>query len=266
MTDKFVVLPVNIFITGASSGIGEYVAYEYSKRGATIALCARRKEKLENIAQKCESLGAKIYTYSVDVTDQHSTKESIEDFLSKVPTIDLVFANAGLGLLDFVEKGDPSVMNDMINTNVIGVNNTVVPFIPKMLEQYSGHIAVVGSVASFVAWPGSGAYAGSKWAVRALTGSLRNSLPKQIAVTLICPGFVKSEMTDPVEFKPFLIGTEKAAKKIVRALDKRRKVFIFPWQWNIVVLFRKLIYIFMGRAFQKKHDKFRLKNQSNLSA
>ena len=84
---------MNIFITGASSGIGEYVAYEYSKRGATIALCARRKEKLENIAQKCESLGAKIYTYSVDVTDQHSTKESIEDFLSKVSTIDLVFAN-----------------------------------------------------------------------------------------------------------------------------------------------------------------------------
>ena len=95
---------MNIFITGASSGIGEYVAYEYSKRSATIALWVRRKEKLESIAQKCESLGAKIYTYSVDVTDQHSTKESIEDFLSKVPTIDLVFANAGLGLLDLLKK------------------------------------------------------------------------------------------------------------------------------------------------------------------
>ena len=118
---------MNIFITGASSGIGEYVAYEYSKRGATIALCARRKEKLENIAQKCKSLGAKIYTYSVDVTDQHSTKESIEDFLSKVPTIDLVFANAGLGLLDFVEKGDPSVMNDMINTNAVSYTHLTLP-------------------------------------------------------------------------------------------------------------------------------------------
>ena len=88
-------------------------------------------------------------------------------------------------------------------------------------------------------------------------------MPRQISVSLICPGFVKSEMTDPVKFKPFLIGTEKAAKKIVGALDKKRTVFIFPWQWNIVVLFRKLIYIFMGRAFQKKHDKFRLKNKSN---
>ena len=141
----------------------------------------------------------------------------------------MVFANAGLGLLDFVEKGDPSVMNDIINTNVIGVNNTVVPFIPKMLEQYSGHIAVVGSVASYVAWPGSGAYAGSKWAVRALTGSLRNSLPKQIAVTLICPGFVKSEMTDSMgTWAPFMIGTEDGVKRIIRALDKKKKMFIFP--------------------------------------
>jgi short-subunit dehydrogenase len=70
-------------------------------------------------------------------------------------------------------------------------------------------------------------------------------------------------MTDPVEFKPFLIGTEKAAKKIVRALDKKRKIFIFPWQWNVVVAFRKLIYLIMGREFQKKHDNYRLKKQSN---
>ena len=78
--DKFVVLSMNVFITGASSGIGEYVAYEYSKRGATIALCARRKEKLETIAQKCESLGAKIYTYSVDVTDNIQQKSLLKIF------------------------------------------------------------------------------------------------------------------------------------------------------------------------------------------
>jgi len=71
---------MNIFITGASSGIGEYVAYEYSKRGATIALCARRKEKLENIAQKCESLGAKIYTYSVDVQINIQLKSQLKIF------------------------------------------------------------------------------------------------------------------------------------------------------------------------------------------
>jgi len=248
---------MNIYITGASSGIGEFVAYEYSKMGATIALCARRKEKLEIIEKKCVSLGAKVYTYSIDVTDLSSVKESIDDFLSKVNSIDLVLANAGLGSMDFIEKGNPSSMNQVIETNVIGVQNTVIPFIPKMIEQYSGQIAIVGSVASYVAWPGSGAYAASKFAVRALSESLRRSLPKQVQVTLICPGFVKSEMTEEVEFKPFLIGTEKAAKKIVGAITKKKKVFIFPWQWNLVILFKKIIYLTLGNAFQKKHDRFR---------
>ena len=74
---------MNIFITGASSGIGEYVSYEYAKAGNHLALCARRKEKLEGIANKCREMGAQVTTYSVDVSDQHTTKESIEDFLSK---------------------------------------------------------------------------------------------------------------------------------------------------------------------------------------
>ena len=90
---------MNIFITGASSGIGEYVSYEYAKSGNHLALCARRKEKLENIAHKCREMGAQVTTYSVDVSDQHSTKEVIEDFLSKINTIDLVIANAGLSLI-----------------------------------------------------------------------------------------------------------------------------------------------------------------------
>lgn len=260
VTYKFVVYPMNIFLTGASSGIGEYLAYEYSKRGATIALCARRKGKLEKIANKCESLGATIITYSVDVTDQHSTKEAIEHFINKVNSIDLVIANAGLGDEDNLKKGDPTVPNRIIDTNVNGVQNTVIPFIPKLLEQYNGHIAIVGSIASYIAWPGMGAYSASKFAVRALSESYRRSLPREISVSLICPGYVTSEMTDKVEWKPFLIGTEKAAKKIVHALDKKKKVFIFPWQWHIVKAFKKVIYILMGRAFQKYHDKFKLRN------
>ena len=75
---------MNIFITGASSGIGEYVAYEYAKDGIHLALCARRKEKLDQTADKCREMGAKVTPYSVDVTAHHSTKESIDDFLSKI--------------------------------------------------------------------------------------------------------------------------------------------------------------------------------------
>ena len=92
-------------------------------------------------------MGAKVTTYSVDVTDQHSTKESIDDFLSKINKIDLVIANAGLGELDALHKGNPTMMNEVINVNVIGVQNTIVPFLPTMLKQGRGHIALVGSVA-----------------------------------------------------------------------------------------------------------------------
>ena len=104
---------MNIFITGASSGIGEYVSYEYAKSGNHLALCARRKEKLENIAHKCREMGAQVTTYSVDVSDQHSTKEVIEDFLSKINTIDLVIANAGRGELDALHKGSTTIMNEV---------------------------------------------------------------------------------------------------------------------------------------------------------
>ena len=191
---------MNIFITGASSGIGEYVAYEYAKDGVHLALCARRKEKLDHTADKCREMGAKVTTYSVDVTDQHSTKESIDDFLSKINRIDLVIANAGLGELDALHKGNPTMMNEVINVNVIGVQNTIVPFLPTMLKQGNGHIALVGSVASHIAWVGGGAYAASKFAVKALSESWRKTLPKTIDVTLICPGFVESEMTEKAEW------------------------------------------------------------------
>jgi len=246
---------MNIFITGASSGIGEYVSYEYAKSGNHLALCARRKEKLEDIANKCRQMGAEVTTYSVDVTDQHSTKESIDDFLSKITRIDLVIANAGRGDLDALHKGDPSAINEVIKVNVIGVQNTVVPFIPIMLEQQSGHIALVGSVASHIAWVGGGAYAASKFAVRALSESWRKTLPSSIDVTLICPGFVKSEMTDPVEWTPFIIKTDVAAKKIVNALNKKKKMFIFPWQWRIVIAFKSVLDIVMANAARKMHKK-----------
>ena len=246
---------MNIYITGASSGIGEYVSYEYAKKGNHLALCARRKEKLENIATKCREMGAEVTIYSVDVTDQHSTKESIDDFLSKITKIDLVIANAGLGYLDALHKGDPTLINEVIKVNVIGVQNTILPFIPVMLKQDSGHIALVGSIASHIAWAGGGAYAASKFAVRALSESWRKTLPTTIDVTLICPGFVESEMTDPVEWTPFIIKTDIAAKKIVNALHKKKKMFIFPWQWHIVIAFKGLLDIFMASAARKMHKR-----------
>ena len=246
---------MNIYLTGATSGLGEHLAYKYAKRGAFLALSGRRKEKLTDVAKKCEELGGKVVTYCLDVTDQHATKESIQDFLSKISNIDLVIANAGYGFVDRVHKGDPTELNKVIDVNVNGVINTVVPFMPSMIKNDKGHIAIIGSVASHFAWPGAGAYAASKHAVKALSISWRRTLPKNVDVTLICPGFVESEMTDPVEWTPFIIKTDIAAKKIVNALHKKKKMFIFPWQWHIVIAFKGLLDILMASAARKMHKK-----------
>ena len=257
---KFVVSRMNIFLTGATSGIGEHLSYKYAKRGACLALSGRRKDKLDSVAQKCEELGAKVITYCVDVSDQHATKESIQDFLSKISHIDLVIANAGFGHIDQIHKGDPTVLNKIIDINVIGVINTVVPFMPSMIKNDRGHIAIVGSVASHFAWPGAGAYAASKHAVKALSQSWRRTLPKNVDVTLICPGFVKSEMTDTMgTWTPFMISTEDGVNRIVKALDKKKKMFIFPFIWKLVIFFEKPISFFMSKPFREAHKKNRNK-------
>ena len=260
MTDKFVVFRMNIYLTGATSGLGEHLAYEYAKRGAFLALSGRRRDKLDSVASKCEELGAKVITYCLDVTDQHATKESIDDFLSKISNIDLVIANAGYGFVDKLHKGDPTELNKVIDTNVNGVINTVVPFMPSMIKKDMGHIAIIGSVASHFAWPGAGAYAASKHAVKALSVSWRKTLPKNVNVTLICPGFIKSEMTDSMgTWAPFMIGTEDGVKRIIRALDKKKKMFIFPLIWRLVIALEGPISFLMSKSFRENHKKNRNK-------
>ena len=120
-----------------------------------------------------------------------------------------------------------------------------------MLNQGRGHIALVGSVASHIAWVGGGAYAASKFAVKALSESWRKTLPKTIDVTLICPVFVEREMTEKAEWKPFVIKTDVAAKKIVNALNKKKKMFIFPWQWHVVIAFKKILELLKENAARK---------------
>ena len=132
-----------------------------------------------------------------------------------------------------------------------------------MLNQGRGHIALVGSVASHIAWVGGGAYAASKFAVKALSESWRKTLPETIDVTLICPGFVQSEMTDAVDWKPFLIQTDVAAKKIVNALNKKKKMLIFPWQWHFVIAFKNIVDLLMVNAARKAYKKRYKKRYKN---
>ena len=227
-----------IFITGASSGIGEALAIEYAKRGAVLGLCARRTEKLNDVANKCKELGAKeVLVYTLDVTDESQSTKIAKQFSDHVQEIDIVIANAGVAYSDKISSGDPSQINKVISTNVIGVTNTIIPFVPKMKETNSCKIVIISSIASFRPIAFHGGYSSSKAAVRMLADSWRMALKKyNIQLTSICPGFIVSEMTDVNKFPmPFLLQTDDAARKMVKAIDKGKKTYILPWQYKTII-------------------------------
>jgi len=232
-----------VFITGASSGIGEYVAYEYAKRGATIGLAARRIEKLNKVADKCKELGGNPMIYAVDVSDENSTKAAVDDFIAKNDGIDKVIANAGISGNVDIESGSPSLINKMLSTNIIGVSNAVLPTIPTMKKQKSGKVVVVSSIAGFRPLPSRSSYSASKVAVRFMNTSWRYSLSRHgINFITICPGFIKTELTDKNNYKmPLIMDVDKFAKKMIKAIDNNKKMYISPWQWRLLVPIIKII-------------------------
>jgi short-subunit dehydrogenase len=227
----------NIFITGASSGIGKYVAYEYAKQGATIGLAARRKKALEKVSAKCRELGGKPIIYEVDVNNQLTTKNAIDDFITKSGGIDIVIANAGISGKVDLDTGNSDELNRMLSTNILGVTNTVIPTLPTMIKQNSGRVVVISSIAGFRGLPGRSGYSASKAAVRFMANSWRSSFAKDgISFTTICPGFIDTDMTNSHKYHmPFLMNVDIFAQKMVNAIEKKKKTYIVPWQWRFAI-------------------------------
>ena len=214
------------------------LAYEYAKQNETIGITARRIENLEKIAKKCTDFGGKIFYYPLDVRDKNQCEIIIKKFKKDIKgEIDIVIANAGIGNHDHLKSGDASIINNILNTNIIGLTNTIVPAIPSMINNKKGDIVFISSIASFFSIKYHGAYSASKIAIKNLANSWRKSLSKHnIHITTIMPGFIKSEMTQNSSYKmPFLMETDIAAKKIIFAIKKNKKNYIFPWQWKILI-------------------------------
>jgi len=232
-----------VFITGASSGIGEYVAYEYAKQGATIGLAARRKERLEKVFTKCKKLGGNPLVYEIDVSDQSIIKNAVDDFITKSGGIDIVIANAGISGKTDLDNGNSNEINRMLSTNILGATNTILPVLPTMIKQQSGRVVVVSSIAGFRGLPGRSGYSASKAAIRFMANSWRSSfLNDGISFTTICPGFIDTDMTNKHKYKmPFLMNVDEFAKKMVNAIEKKKKTYVTPWQWRFVIPFIKIV-------------------------
>lgn len=234
--------PATLLITGASSGIGEALASAYSAEGVTLFLTGRNAERLEGVADQCRAAGAVVETSLVSVTDRDGMRTLIESWYRSKP-IDLVIANAGVSGrgAPLAEDGDanPDTENarDIFAVNLAGVLNTVEPVIPLMAREGGGQIAIMSSLAGFRGLPSAPAYAASKAAVRSWGEGLRGQLTENnIAVNVICPGFVESRITDQNDFHmPFMLEAPEAAEIIRRGLAKNRGRIAFPLPMSFAV-------------------------------
>ena len=154
-----------VFITGASSGIGRALALELGKRGARLALTARRAEELLKVADEVERAGGEAFALPADVRDPEALKSAAESVRERWGKIDVLVANAGMSTTTAGTNLNAGEAGDVISINVIGVVNSVAAVLPAMIERGSGHLVAISSLASYRGMPKSGAYSASKAAV-----------------------------------------------------------------------------------------------------
>jgi len=230
---------MNVFITGASSGLGEGLAKHYATPGAIIGLCARRAALLDELAQAITAQGARAIVYAVDVSDTAAMQQAAAAFIAACGRVDLVIANAGIGIPHRTLEGETESIAKLMRVNVIGVTNTVVPFVPAMLKQGSGTLVAVSSLAGHRGLPGRAAYSASKAAAMTFMDGLRLDLHGSgVHAMTLCPGFVHTPMTAVLPGKlPFAIDCDEAVRLMSRAIAQRKKTTIFPWQVRILRFF-----------------------------
>lgn len=225
-----------VFITGASSGIGEGLARRYAARGTTIGLVARREERLRSLASDLEARGARPLIYAADVSDTDELERIAGDFAERAERVDLVIANAGVGIPSGLLEGEVRPVRRLMEINVIGVTNTIIPFVPRMVEQNAGTLVAVSSMAGHRGLPGRAAYSASKAAVITFMDGLRMDLhDTRVHAMTICPGFVRTPMTDVLDHRmPFLVECDDAVELMAEAIERRERTFTFPWQMNLL--------------------------------
>ena len=235
-------MPKKVFIMGASTGIGKALAMHYADQDTILGLAARRVDLLEDVARECRNDNAKTYVFKVDVNDEENCSIAANEFIGITGGIDIVIANSGMGSNDDLLSGSSERINKILSTNILGVTNTIIPFLPTMKNQNSGTIVGISSVASFIPLPNRGGYSSSKVAVRRLFDSWRPTLKEYgIKVVTICPGFIDTPMTERIKFKPFLKDADNAAIAFAKAIEKGEKTYVYPWQMRWLVRLVKLI-------------------------
>ena len=241
----------SIVITGASSGLGGQLARLYAAPGVNLGLIGRNEARLMHGAEICRGLGAEVTAERRDVCDAGPLANWLLDLDDRAP-IDLLIANAGTsgGPAPGAPGEGQALATRQIATNLLGAVNTIEPLLPRFAARRSGRIVLVGSIAGYRGLPDSPAYSASKAGVRAYGEALRARLaPSGVGVSVVCPGFFDSPMTD--RFKgatPFLYSLERAAISVKRGIDRGRPRIGFPWPLVLGLRLADLIPAWLGDA------------------
>lgn len=232
---------LRVFITGASSGLGQALARHYASQGATLGLVARREAALTALAAELPGTAA---IYPLDVRESAKLQEAVRDFINRFGLPDIVIASAGVSCGTLTEHAeDLKVFQTVMDINVMGMINTFQPFVAAMRERGHGTLVGIASVAGVRGLPGGGAYSASKAATISYLESLRVELHGSgVDVVTICPGYIETPLTDVNPYPmPFILSAEKAAIMIVRAINTRRRFVVLPWQMAIIFRLLKML-------------------------
>lgn len=228
-------------IVGASRGIGACLARELASRGQQLGLLARNRELLDTLAAEIrDAYGVRVETASIDVSAQESVAPVLDGLMQRFGQVDVVIANAGV--LGWRKSGDGNLGEDrrIIETNLMGAIAVIDAAVARFKQQRNGHVVGISSISAYRGIPGSGAYSASKAALTNYLDALRMELSnKNIAVTVVHPGFVKTDIAPGMEKYPFAADPAKVAREIADGIARRKKNVIvprFPWSFVLPVM------------------------------
>ncbi len=240
-----------IFITGASSGIGQALAWRFYQAGYSLALVARRTDDIQAWAQSQGLATARYKVYGADVSNIDSIVTASQRCLQQQGVPDVVVANAGISIgMDTAIRDDLEVMARTFATNNTGMAATFHAFITPMVQRGSGQLVGVASAAGIRGLPGHGAYCASKAAVIGYCESLRGELrPSGVKVVTICPGYIDTPLTQKNRYgMPFLMPAKAFADKAFDAIEAGTSYRVIPWQMGWVT---KLLRVLPNAVFDR---------------
>jgi short-subunit dehydrogenase len=251
-----------VLLTGAAHGIGRATAVALARTGTPLGLIDRDAASLGKLVNELKDQGATVAHAAVDVTDRHALIRAVADINAALGAIDVLVACAGIGSLTQVPQLETITLRQTLDVNLVGVAQSIEAVLPGMITRGRGHIVGVASVAGYRGFPWMISYSASKAALIAYLEAVRPGLRRRgVTVTTVCPGFVRTQMSIDIPYRQpvKMIEPEEAARHLVRAIDRRPRNCVFPWDMRIGLailkympdwFFDRLMYWFGPRALK----------------